>query len=148
MAQSLCAKRQKLCHGADLFSDFSEDETDDEILSQVASSDASTSAEPTSAEADAWENIDSEMSGDESVQLEERVVLDEWVEVNESDDEDHRWWALGPDGPGQFLLLLDLDLESELEYYCPTSSARLSCGWVVDVVVTLEMALGRENPFF
>ena len=29
------------------------------------------------------------------------------IEVNESDDEDHRWSALGPDGPGQFLLLLD-----------------------------------------
>ena len=146
MDQSPCAKRQKLCNGEDLFSDFSEDETDDEILSQVASSDASTSAEPTSAEDHAWENIDSEILGDESVQLEETVVLDEWVEVDDSNDEDSRWWALGPDGSGQFLLLLDLDLELELRDYCPTSSARLSCGWVVDVIVLFEMALGRENP--
>ena len=138
------------------------EQIDDEILSNAAESCVSTEA-TFSAEAEIEDEADfeyiespepvSDQAEFEYIESPEPVSDHEGEDISvegESQDESQdeslelQWWAAGPAGEGNFLLLLGEELVHELGHYGLSSVDPLPFGWVVDEDTMLDFAISNH----
>ena len=117
--------------------EFVEDDEASEILSNAAESDISTQA----TFGEEFEMVD--LNSDEA----EYVYLSfpEQAVFNFSPTDYTQWWACGPPGEFQFLMLIEPALEIELGNYGLSSEERLPCGWVLDEGILQDFAEDNER---
>jgi hypothetical protein len=58
-----------------------------------------------------------------------------------------QWWAAGPPGEFQFLMLIHYELASELGNYGMRATQQLPSGWEIDESVLREFAEDNEREF-
>ena len=147
-------KRLRLTHelneGMSLEPSQDSEQIDHEILSNAAESCVSTEATfSAEAELEAELEAESEFKYIESPEPvsdhESDYILVENDSQDESESQDEslelQWWAAGPQGEGNFLLLLGDELVYEFGMYGLSSEDPLPFGWVVDEHVMVEHAM-------
>ena len=115
-----------------------EDEDEDEaseLLSNDAESDISTEA----TFGEEFEMVD--LSGSEG----EYIYLSSPEQAESDVSQLGSWWASGPPGEFQFLMLVEPALEIELANYGLSSGECLPCGWVLDEGILQEFARDNER---
>lgn len=130
--------------------EFEEATEASEFLNNDAESDISSQA--TFGEAAEFEIVD-HVSSDENEY--EYISTPEHSDPEDNDPEHYdpehndmvsqQWWAAGPPGEFQFLLLIDFELELELGNFGLTSGEQLPFGWLLDEGPLRELAANNER---
>lgn len=114
--------------------EFEGDDEASEVLSNDAESDISTQA--TFGSSESFEIVDLSSNGEEDYEYVESEQFESDIEFTNMS----QWWAAGPPGDFQFLMLIEPQLVSELGNYGMTSTRPLPYGWEIDEGPLRELA--------